>query len=340
MMTMSVRMTVVMICLLFHSFIRLRLAASCQLAELRDSPLIMNRSQFQKFALGLLFYTVLVIVWGAWVRISHSGDGCGDTWPLCHGQLIPEAERGKTWIEYTHRLMSGIYGLVVIYFYYVAHKLYPKDMFAKKAALFSLIFMITEAALGAKLVLFKLVASNDTPYRAFVMALHQLNSFLLTGAIALVFVSALSEANKPTQNKSAWYVTFFPWIIVGIGITGAWASLSNSLFPADNLLQGLKQDMDSGSHFLVRLRILHPLIALTCGGALSIFFWMKSQSAKSFMLQRRSFQMAVLLFVGILFGIATLMLHAPVWMKLAHLTLAHSIWVTLLMWIYHYRRDA
>jgi cytochrome c oxidase assembly protein subunit 15 len=300
----------------------------------------MNRSQFQKFALGLLFYTVLVIVWGAWVRISHSGDGCGDTWPLCHGQLIPEAERGKTWVEYTHRLMSGLYGLIVIYFYFVAHKLYPKGAFAKKAALFSLIFMITEAALGAKLVLFKLVASNDTPYRAFVMALHQVNSFLLTGAIALTYVSSLSEDHKPAQNKSAWYVSYFPLIIIAIGITGAWASLSNSLFPSDTLLGGLKEDLATNSHFLIRLRIYHPLVALICGGSLSLFFWMKSQSAKSFMLQRRSFQMSVLLLCGILFGIATLMFHAPVWMKLAHLTLAHTIWVTLLLWVYHFRRDA
>jgi Uncharacterized protein required for cytochrome oxidase assembly len=300
----------------------------------------MKRSHFQKFALGLLLYTILVIVWGAWVRISHSGDGCGDTWPLCHGQLIPEAERGKTWVEYTHRLMSGLYGLIVIYFYYVAHKLYPKGAFAKKAALFSLIFMITEAALGAKLVLFGLVASNDTPYRAFVMALHQLNSFLLTGAVALTFVSALSDDGKLAQTNKAWYVRFFPWIIILLGVTGAWASLSNSLFPADSLFQGLKDDLDSGSHFLVRLRIIHPILALTFGGSLSLFFWMKSQSAKSFQLQRRSFHMSLLLFVGILFGIATLMLHAPTWMKIGHLTLAHSIWVTLLMWIYHYRREA
>lgn len=294
----------------------------------------MTRSQYKKFAFSLLIYTILVILWGAWVRISHSGDGCGDTWPLCHGRLIPEAERGKTWVEYGHRLMSGIYGLVVIYFWWVARKIYQPGHFARKAALATLIFTITEALLGAKLVLFKLVTTNDTPYRAFVMALHQVNSFMLTGAVALVAVAALSEAEiqKPSSAKQVY--RFFPWLIVVIGITGAWASLSNSLFPTDNLWDGFMADFSSDSHFLIRIRGLHPLLALLGGGGLALYFWLKAQTAELAVIQKRSLQMSLLLIFGILFGIATLLLHAPVWMKIVHLALAHSIWVVLLQWIY------
>lgn len=294
----------------------------------------MTRSQYKKFAFSLLIYTILVILWGAWVRISHSGDGCGDTWPLCHGRLIPEAERGKTWVEYGHRLMSGVYGLVVIYFWWVARKLYQPGHFARKAAVATLIFTITEALLGAKLVLFKLVTTNDTPYRAFVMALHQVNSFMLTGAVALVAVAALSstEAHKSSSPKQVY--RFFPWIIVAIGITGAWASLSNSLFPTDNLWEGFMADFSSESHFLIRIRGLHPLFALLGGGGLALYFWLKAQTAELAEIQKRSLQMSVLLIFGIIFGIATLLLHAPVWMKIVHLALAHSIWVVMLQWVY------
>lgn len=291
----------------------------------------MTRPQFQKFALSLLIYTVLVILWGAWVRISHSGDGCGDTWPLCHGQLIPDAERGKTWVEYGHRLMSGIYGLVVIYFWWVARKVFTKDSFARKAAFATLFFTITEALLGAKLVLFQLVTTNDTPYRAFVMALHQLNSFMLTGAVALAFASALEDK---VSRASAKKYSAIPWLIVFIGITGAWASLSNSLFPTNNLWEGLVADFSSSSHFLIRLRVLHPIIALVGGGSLALFFWIKSQTAESHYIQKRSFQLFTVLVGALLFGIATLLLHAPVWMKIAHLAIAHSVWVLLLQWIY------
>ncbi|HWU42030.1 MAG TPA: COX15/CtaA family protein, partial [Bdellovibrio sp.] len=238
----------------------------------------MTKPQYKKFAFGLLLYTILVILWGAWVRISHSGDGCGDTWPLCHGQLIPEAQRGKTWVEYAHRLMSGIYGWIVLYFWWSARKLFDKKDFARKAAFATLIFMITEALLGAKLVLFKLVTTNDTPYRAFVMALHQVNSFMLTGAVALTFASATLSENPTTTNTTKKY-HLLPWLIVAIGITGAWASLSNSLFPSENLLDGFAADFSSQSHFLIRLRGLHPLLAVTGAGSLALFFWMKTQSS-------------------------------------------------------------
>lgn len=294
----------------------------------------MTRPQYKKFALALLLYTILVILWGAWVRISHSGDGCGDTWPLCHGQLIPEAERGKTWVEYGHRLTSGIFGLVVVYFYFVAKKNYEKGHFARGAALATLIFTITEALLGAKLVLFGLVTTNDTPYRAFIMALHQVNSFMLTGSVALAAASSLREEGEPLKALHPRALRLFPWLLVIIAVTGAWASLSNSLFPSIGLWEGLREDFSSESHFLLKLRGLHPLIALLGGGSLALFFWIQSQTTSSQPMQKKSLHMALLLIVGLLFGIGTLIFHAPVWMKILHLTLAHAIWVTLLQWLY------
>ncbi|WP_253720979.1 COX15/CtaA family protein [Bdellovibrio bacteriovorus] len=299
----------------------------------------MTKPTFKKFAFGLLFYTILVILWGAWVRISHSGDGCGDTWPLCHGQLIPEAQRGKTWVEYGHRLMSGIYGLVVIYFWWAARKIYPKTHFARKMAFATLIFTITEALLGAKLVLFGLVTTNDTPYRAFVMALHQLNSFMLTGSAALAFSAATLQSELQAPSKEDKRYRYLPWAIVIIGITGAWASLSNSLFPTENLWEGLLADFDSNSHFLVRLRGLHPVLALLGGGSLALFFWIKAQTAESLLVERRSYQMSLALITAIVFGILTLLLHAPVWMKIVHLALAHSVWVILLQWVFFVRAE-
>ena len=300
-----------------------------------------NRSQYKQFAFGLLVYTILVIIWGAWVRISHSGDGCGDTWPLCHGQLIPEAQRGKTWVEYGHRLMSGIYGWVVLYFYWVARKLYPKDHFARKAALATLIFMITEALLGAKLVLFKLVTTNDTPYRAFVMGLHQLNSFMLTGAVALTFAGANANDTLPAPTQAFRRFKYLPWVIVVLGITGAWAALSNSLFPTDNLFEGFLADFNTESHFLIRLRGLHPVLAVLGAGSLALFFWTKAQTAdENPALQKKSLHMSLILIFGIFFGMATLFLHAPTWMKITHLTLAHAIWVILLQWIFVARTTA
>lgn len=299
----------------------------------------MKKITFKNFAFVLLIYTLLVILWGAWVRISHSGDGCGDTWPLCHGQFIPEAERGKTWIEYAHRLMSGLYGFLVIYFYSSARKIFPKNSFTRRAAFWTLIFMITEALLGAKLVLFKLVGSNDTPFRAIAMALHQLNSLLLTGAITLAFTS--TEVNGTAVSglfkKKSWV---FPALFFSIAITGAWASLSSTLFPTQSLLQGLTDDISMNSHYLIRLRTLHPLFAILFGGSLCIFLWIKSQKAQTPLLQRTGAQGALSLLVGIAFGISTLLSLSPVWMKIGHLALAQLMWFCLLRFIYAWKLES
>jgi cytochrome c oxidase assembly protein subunit 15 len=300
----------------------------------------MKKEGFKNFALILFIYTLLVILWGAWVRISHSGDGCGDTWPLCHGQLIPEAQRGKTWVEYGHRLMSGFYGLVVLYFWWNARKIFPKTSLARKAAFWTLIFMITEALLGAKLVLFKLVTTNDTPLRAAVMALHQVNSLLLSGAVTIAFTAAGDTSGKTFSfglfQKRAW---LFPLLFGAIAVTGAWAALSSTLFPSQDLWQGLMADLSSQSHYLIHLRGLHPIFAILIGGSFCYYFWSKSQSARTPLLQKTGAQAALVLLVGLGFGLSTLLALSPVWMKITHLALAQIIWFCLLRFVYALRAE-
>ncbi len=302
----------------------------------------LNKIHFTRWTLTLLIYTVIVILWGAWVRISHSGDGCGDTWPLCHGELIPEIKRGKTWVEFGHRLMSGIYGLLIVFIWFQARKFFEKPSFGRSAAKATLIFMVIEALLGAKLVLFKLVTTNATPYRAFVMALHQVNSFMLTGAIAFTYFASQSTSTKSKNlkpeslNSHSGYnkYRFFPLVILILAITGAWAALSNSLFPENNLAAGLIADFSESSHFLIRLRIFHPVFAILGAGSLALFFWVKAQTTEESTSGKSALVLSLILACQILFGLATLFFHAPSWMKIVHLGFAHLIWIFLLKWLY------
>jgi len=288
-------------------------------------------------------YTILVILWGAWVRISHSGDGCGDTWPLCHGVLIPVAEQGKTWVEFAHRGMSGLFGFLVLGLFFASRKIFPVGHKVRFWAKLSLIFMITEALLGAKLVLFKLVGTNDSPYRTVVMALHFLNSIMLTGSIALT--DDFSRGFKWVRRKAS------PWTFEGlrpqriftgclisfilIGITGAIAALANTLFPSESLSTGFVADLAADSHYLVRLRGLHPFFGLLFGGSIALTAWLSVQLQKPEELEfkKRSLQLALICGTGVLFGMATLLSMAPIWMKLVHLALAHSIWILLVRWL-------
>lgn len=285
-----------------------------------------------KKAAQLLFvYTLLVILWGAWVRISHSGDGCGDSWPLCNGQLIPRgAEAGppaKTWVEFIHRLMSGAYGIFVFALWYAVIRRFKSPHAARTSSHLVLFFTITEALLGAKLVIFGLVTENASWVRTLVMSLHQLNSLLLTGSVALLML-ALSSPRFHWRPRSAFTALLF----LAIAVTGAWAALAGTLFPSENLWEGLSKDFSPDSHHLLRLRVLHPLIALLGGGALAAGLWFRSFEAGPDQALHR--QTALFIVGAIVFGVLTLLMLSPVWMKLAHLGLAHLLWAALIRWAF------
>src|SRR5215468_6201258 len=73
----------------------------------------MKLDRFAKYAWLTLAFNLLVIVWGAYVRASGSGAGCGSHWPLCNGEVIPDSPTVKTIVEFSHRLSSGLAGFVV-----------------------------------------------------------------------------------------------------------------------------------------------------------------------------------------------------------------------------------
>src|ERR1700755_3310438 len=66
-----------------------------------------------RFAWLTLAYNIAVIVWGAYVRATGSGAGCGNRWPLCNGTVLPRTPQAQTIIEFTHRLTSGMAILIV-----------------------------------------------------------------------------------------------------------------------------------------------------------------------------------------------------------------------------------
>src|SRR5665213_3823423 len=68
-----------------------------------------HSSALARFAWFAVFYNVAVILWGALVRATGSGAGCGNHWPLCNGQVIPVSPGLHTVIEFTHRQMAVSY---------------------------------------------------------------------------------------------------------------------------------------------------------------------------------------------------------------------------------------
>ena len=281
------------------------------------------QNRWKKALFLFWIYTLIVILWGAWVRISHSGDGCGNHWPLCGGEFIPTEGLHKTWIEYTHRLMSGSYGLIVIYIFFKIKKIKSFSSWSKKLSIALLILMITEALLGAILVKGQLVTVNDSFTRLLVMSFHQLNSFILTGVTYLLYRSFVEDSIEQNRNFQPFILLKkHKWLLVAfllLPITGAIAALSSTLFPTISVLQGILDDFSQNSHLFIRLRVLHPLLALSIASGFMIWCFMQNR-------QRLAFE-----FLGaLLIGVITLATLSPVYLKLSHLLIAHWLWARVL----------
>jgi cytochrome c oxidase assembly protein subunit 15 len=292
--------------------------------------------RFQTYARFLVGYTFLVILWGAWVRISHSGDGCGDHWPLCQGALIPEFQQKKTWIEYAHRAMSGIFGILILFLFLWGRSLSKQIPSKKLLRLFltaSAIFTLTEALLGAQLVLKGLVGMDASFDRSFFMGLHMVNSLCLSGSIAMVAYLAAAKSELRFQWKTQSIFVGFLLFLLMISSFGSVASLSTTLFPHSNIFESLQQEFSDSKNWILTWRSLHPVFAVLGSFLfLSLFRWKSSESDLKNPKQLR--RMILVLACAITVGVLTLLFQSPLLLKLLHLSFAHGIWILALQFLF------
>jgi heme a synthase len=281
-------------------------------------------ANFTRFAWGVLAWNVLVVLWGALVRASGSGAGCGSHWPLCNGEVVPLAPRLETIIEFTHRAMSGVALVAVVALWLWSRRSFlPRDR-ARKMALASLLFLITEALLGAGLVLFNYVDKDASVGRAFYLSLHLVNTLLLLGA--LVLTAWFSRDGRGRGRRSLLVTATLPVAIL-VSVSGAIAALGDTLFPATSLAEGLRQDLSGAASLLLRLRVLHPVLAILA----ALYFVGTSIAVLRTGQSRLAIYVLVLVLAQLAAGTINVVLLAPVWMQIAHLLLADLVWIALVL---------
>jgi cytochrome c oxidase assembly protein subunit 15 len=285
-----------------------------------------------RFAWGVLAFNVAVILWGAYVRASGSGAGCGNHWPLCNGEVVPRAPQVATVIEFAHRVTSGLALGLVIALVVWTFRATVKRSPARKASIAALILMLNEAWLGALLVILQRVAQDTSAGRAVLLSLHFANTFLLLASIALC-ARWLGIRNQKSEIRHAVggisrfaTVSSGLAVIVLVGASGSIAALGDTLFPAKSLGAALHADVSG--NFLVRLRVIHPALAVA---TLVFVMWLviKSQNpAETAIDHRPSTVMVILYFTQLLLGMVNIALLAPVWMQLTHLFVAELFWIS------------
>jgi heme A synthase len=286
-----------------------------------------------RFAWFVVAYNVGVILWGAYVRASGSGAGCGNHWPLCNGDIVPRAPAIATLIEYSHRLTSGIALILVVVLLVATLRATKRGDRARLGAWMAMLFMLTEAAVGAGLVLFELVADNATMARALFMAVHLVNTFVLLAWLVLT-AHWLSGGAPVGLSHRPGATLLFASGIIGLllaGASGAVAALGDTLYPAGSLTEALRADLSSTSHLMIRLRVLHPAITVTVGLAILLIAWRTAlpESSRRGRLAGRVVVATTL--VQLAAGAVNVLLLAPIWMQLLHLLLADVLWLSFVL---------
>lgn len=284
--------------------------------------------RYHRLSVAVLAYTVFVILFGAWVRITGSGAGCGEHWPTCHGEVVPRSPSVATIIEFTHRTTSGLCLLAVLALLYTAVRAFPRGHAARLGALLAVVFTITEALIGAGLVRFGLVAKDDSIARAVVMALHLVNTSLLTGALALTTWSSGQRPapphppGEPRPRVGLWLGGAIVGLLL-VGVSGAVTALGDTLYPVGGANEG------AGAHFLQRLRAFHPVIAVGVG--LYVLFVAHTVASPQASAAVRRWggvvMLGVLVQVGA--GVVNILLSAPGWLQVVHLLLGTGLWIAV-----------
>lgn len=288
---------------------------------------------FPSYALLVLGVNLFVILWGAVVRASGSGAGCGAHWPLCNGEILPQSPATGTLIEFTHRVTSGIALLLVVGLFWWSRRAFPAGHRARTAALWSLVFICTEALVGAGLVLLHLVGDDASPLRAIYLAVHLFNTFLLLAALALTAHWATHQGpwRRPAAGAAPWLLGAGLLTVLLVGMSGAVTALGDTLFPSASLAAGLREDASPTAHFLVRLRVFHPLLALLTGLYISVMVWQVWRARPGALEAPWGRRLTSLVLLQLAVGVSNLLLRAPTALQLAHLFVADLLWLTLIL---------
>jgi len=286
-----------------------------------------------------LVYTILVILFGAVVRITGSGAGCGQHWPSCHGEIVHLPRSLETLIELSHRVTSGGALLAVVILLVLAIRNLPRGHAARRAAYAAVAFMVVEALIGAALVLLALVGTDASTRRAVVMPAHLISTFALTASLALTL--RWSEPGWEAARQKLTAHARLPTFQLGLAVftlllisgTGALTALGDTLYPpsASSFAGRIAEDQGVSATFLQRLRVLHPLLAVFGGGWVARLGHQLAGISGRASAQRSARYLLGFTGVQFLVGSLNVFLSAPGWLQVLHLGLSLGVWLSFVL---------
>ncbi|HET7541227.1 MAG TPA: COX15/CtaA family protein [Polyangiaceae bacterium] len=292
------------------------------------------RSRFARFSRALLGYTLGVILFGAAVRITDSGAGCGQHWPTCNGDVLHVPKSVTTLIELTHRVTSGLSVLAILALLIGAYRLYPRGHSVRASAVFSFVMILVEALIGMLIVLMRWVVHDASFGRILALPLHLVSTSLLTAALAWCAYFASVQDVKPVAVPRAarsllWLAGFG---ILLVSATGAVTALGDTVYPvqASGFAARIQEDQGLNAHLLQRMRSIHPFVAVLVAAFVAYVAMLLPSYRSSNAVRRASMALAVSIAVQLFAGVLNVFLSAPGPLQVVHLLIANIVWISLI----------
>ncbi|MBN9387343.1 MAG: heme o synthase [Chloroflexi bacterium] len=279
---------------------------------------------YQRLTLATAVCIWLLIVLGGMVRVTESGTGCGNTWPMCHGSLLPRFEYHEM-VEWTHRLVGFVIGWLMVAMGVSTLLWYRKPRRLLYLALGAGFFYILQAILGGLTVLLE-VGHTWT-------ALHMGNSMLLLASVTLLALFArMGDLKKNTFSRRIRWLALgtLVWTYIALFTGAAVVASDNELacnaWPQCQASQILPNTPDEWTSFGHRLAVgLSDVLLLV----LAVAIWRSPAKEKRVM--RAVHFLGALYITQVFLGAFTIWLGAPSYIKGAHLALAALTWAALVI---------
>ena len=290
---------------------------------------VKGQSLLPRFAWTVVGWNVLVVLWGAVVRATGSGAGCGNHWPLCNGQVIPQSPQMATVIEFTHRMMTGGATFAVLALLVWTFRSTARRHLARVGAVASTLLLLNEAFLGALLVKLGYVVQNQSPGRFIVLPIHLANTLLLLAALTLTAHFLSREAGFMRGSvEFAWRGMPGLLVMLLVGVTGSLAALGDTLFPASSLRDAVAQDFAASSMWILHYRWTHPALGFAAGLFIIGLLYLAINRPRHRALANTVIGLLLLQYA---LGLADIALLAPTWMQIIHLLGADLLWIALVV---------
>jgi heme A synthase len=279
-----------------------------------------------RIAWAALVINLVTVLGGTLVRATGSGAGCGASWPSCKGAILPGLGHISTRIEFSHRMASALALLSLVVLVVSVYRNFPKGSAARAAARLSAFAIVVESLLGAWLVLARLVEDDASVMRTISVPIHLVNTLFLLGALTATAVIVTRGHGISLQAKDRKKIWVAAVSLLVLGATGAIAALADTLFPVESLAHGLTADFDTSAHFLTRLRMIHPVVAV-----LSCAYLLHLAGVSYARARRSSLVLMGLVFTQLAVGVVNVVLLTPIAVQVLHLLLADCIWITVVI---------